>query len=69
MNQVGQACAACHAKEYETWRGLRHDTATQEANWIPTVAGKGWFPFFQFYGPLERWFDKTWRPGEIELVR
>jgi hypothetical protein len=21
------------------------------------------------YGPLEPWFDKTWRPGEIELVK
>jgi hypothetical protein len=20
-------------------------------------------------GPLEPWFDKTWRPGEIELVK
>jgi hypothetical protein len=21
----------------------------------------------RLYGPLEPWFDKTWRPGEIEL--
>jgi hypothetical protein len=21
------------------------------------------------YTPLEPWFDKTWRPGEIEIVR
>ena len=20
-------------------------------------------------GPLEPWFDKTWRPGEFELVK
>ena len=25
----------------------------QEKNWIKTVAGKGWFPIFRFYGPLE----------------
>ncbi len=21
------------------------------------------------YGPLEPWFDKTWRPGKIELIK
>jgi hypothetical protein len=25
-------------------------------------------PMLRLYGPLEPWFDKTWRPGEIELV-
>jgi len=24
---------------------------------------------FRLYGPLEPWFDKTWRLGEIELVK
>jgi hypothetical protein len=24
---------------------------------------------FRLYGPLEPWFDKTWRPGEPELVK
>ena len=42
--------------------------AGHESNWIQTVPGKGWFLFFRLYGPLEPWFDKTWRPGEIELV-
>jgi hypothetical protein len=23
----------------------------------------------RLYGALEPWFDKTWRPGEIELVK
>jgi len=23
----------------------------------------------RLYGPLEPWFAKTWRPGEIELVK
>lgn len=40
----------------------------KEANWIQTVPGKGWFVFLRLYGPLEPWFDKTWRPGEIELL-
>ncbi|MGD8463325.1 MAG: DUF1254 domain-containing protein [Anaerolineae bacterium] len=40
----------------------------KEANWIQTLPGKGWFVVLRLYGPLEPWFDKTWRPGEIELV-
>jgi hypothetical protein len=40
----------------------------KEANWVQTVPGKGWFVFLRLYGPLESWFDQTWRPGEIEPV-
>ena len=43
--------------------------AGQEANWIQTVPGKGWFCLLRLYSPTEAWFDKTWRPGEIELVK
>jgi hypothetical protein len=40
----------------------------QENNWIQTVPGKGWNMLWRVYGPLDPWFDKTWRPGDIELV-
>jgi hypothetical protein len=40
-----------------------------ENNWIETVPGKGWFVALRMYGPLEEWINKTWRPGEIELVK
>jgi len=39
-----------------------------ESNWIQTVPGKGWYTILRLYGPLEPWFDKTWRPGEITRV-
>jgi len=42
--------------------------AGKESNWTQTVAGKGWFTILRLYGPLEPWFDKTWRPGEVEPV-
>jgi hypothetical protein len=42
--------------------------AGKEANWIQTVPGKGWFCLLRLYSPTEAWYDKTWRPGEIELV-
>jgi hypothetical protein len=40
----------------------------KEANWVQTIPGKGWFVALRLYGPLEPWFDQTWRPGEIERV-
>ena len=43
--------------------------AGKEANWIQTVPGKGWFTILRLYGPLDPWFDKTWKPGEIEVVK
>jgi hypothetical protein len=43
--------------------------AGKEANWTQTVPGKGWFSVLRLYSPTEAWFDKTWRPGEIELVK
>jgi len=38
----------------------------KEANWVQTIPGKGWSTLLRLYGPLEPWFNKTWRPGEIE---
>ncbi len=40
-----------------------------EANWVQTVPGKGWNVLLRLYGPLEPWFDKSWKPGEFELVK
>ena len=40
-----------------------------EANWLQTVPGKGWNVLIRLYGPLQPWFDKTWKPGEFELVQ
>jgi hypothetical protein len=42
--------------------------AGQEANWVQTMPGKGWNSLLRLYGPLEPWFDKTWKPGDFELV-
>ena len=42
--------------------------AGKENNWIQTVPGKGWFGVLRFYSPLEPFFDKTWKPGDFELI-
>jgi hypothetical protein len=41
----------------------------KEGNWVQTWPGKGWTIILRLYGPLQPFFDKTWRPGEIEEVR
>jgi len=39
-----------------------------EDNWLQTIPGKSFWIGFRMYGPLEPWINKTWRPGEIELI-
>jgi len=46
--------------------GVRTD---QGNNWIQTIPGKGWYMVLNLYDPLEAWFDKTWKPGEIEELK
>jgi hypothetical protein len=40
-----------------------------ESNWVQTVPGKGWNVLIRLYGPLQPWFDKTWKPGEFEIIK
>ena len=40
----------------------------KDGNWIQTIPGKGWNMLLRLYGPLEAWFDKSWRPGDPELL-
>jgi hypothetical protein len=37
-------------------------------NWIQTDPERGWFVILRLYSPLQSFFDKTWRAGEIEPV-
>ena len=42
--------------------------AGQGNNWVQTVPGKGWFCLLRFYSPMEAFFDRSWQPGEFELL-
>ena len=52
----------------DVWFGPKPPPGMQ-SNWVQTIPGKGWFMILRLYGPLEPWFAKTWRPGEIEMQR
>ena len=38
----------------------------KESNWVETIPGKSWFQLFRLYGPLQPWFDQTWKLHEFE---
>lgn len=37
-------------------------------NWIQTDPEKGWVTILRLYSPLPSFFDKRWRPSEVEPV-
>ncbi|MFO1395200.1 MAG: DUF1254 domain-containing protein [Steroidobacteraceae bacterium] len=49
--------------------GPKQPAGVSRGNWIQTVPGKGWFVILRLYSPLEPFFDKSWRPSEIEPVK
>lgn len=53
---------------YTVWFGPKAPNG-KEGNWVQTMPGKSYFVFLRLYGPLEPWFDKSWKPGDFELVK
>jgi hypothetical protein len=49
--------------------GPERPSDSPEGNWIQTTEGKGWFPILRLYSPGASFFDKSWRPSEIEAVK
>jgi hypothetical protein len=43
--------------------------AGEENNWAQTIPGRSWNILLRLYGPLEPFYNKTWRPGEIEPLK
>jgi hypothetical protein len=37
----------------------------KESNWVQTIPERHWFSYFRFYGPLEPYFDRSWKLGDI----
>ena len=38
-------------------------------NWIQTMPGKAWFPYFRLYLPKQAFLDKSWVLPDIEKAR
>lgn len=52
---------------YTMWFGPAAP-AGHEGNWIQTIPNKSYNVLLRLYGPLEPWFDQTWKPGDFERV-
>jgi hypothetical protein len=39
-----------------------------EKNWVKTIPGEGWFTYIRLYGPLDAYFDQTWKPDDIVKI-
>lgn len=55
-------------KSYTIWFAPKAPE-NHEGNWIQTLPGKSFNVILRLYGPLEPWFDKTWKPGDLERVK
>lgn len=53
---------------YTIWFGPKAPKG-HESNWIQTIPAKSYSILLRLYGPLDPWFDKTWKPGDLELVK
>ena len=53
---------------YTVWFGPKAPKG-HEGNWVQTMPGKSYIAWLRLYGPLQPWFDKTWKPGDFELVK
>ncbi|HVT89164.1 MAG TPA: DUF1254 domain-containing protein [Tepidisphaeraceae bacterium] len=43
--------------------------ADKESNWVPTDPKRQFELLFRVYGPRKEFFDKTWKPGDVEKIR
>jgi hypothetical protein len=48
--------------------GPKQPGGVKRGNWIQTVPGKSFMPALRLYSPLEPFFNKQWRPSEVELA-
>ena len=48
--------------------GPKQPEGVKRGNWIQTMPDKGWLTIPRLCSPLGPFFDKSWRPSEIELV-
>ena len=48
--------------------GPKKPDGVDAGNFIETLPGKGWFVILRLYSPLESFFNKSWKPSDVEEV-
>jgi hypothetical protein len=54
---------------YDAYFGPELPAGVFEENRVQTRHGKGWFAYLRLYGPEKPYFEKTWIPGDAELIK
>ncbi len=67
LDSLSESIVANDDGSYTVWFGPESPEG-HEGNWVQTLPDKSWHSLFRLYGPLEPWFDKTWKPGDFELI-
>ena len=49
----------------DLWFGPTHPPESGSTNWVQTIPGEHWFSYFRLYGPLEPYFDRSWKLDDI----
>ena len=68
QNYPSPAAKAAEDGSTTVWFSPEQPDGVERANWIQTDPQKGWVVILRLYSPLASFFDKSWRPSEIELV-
>ncbi|MBL4557531.1 MAG: DUF1214 domain-containing protein [Rhodobacteraceae bacterium] len=50
----------------DIYMGPTEPEGAARQNWIPTEAGRAWFPYFRLYSPKQAFLDQTWVLPDIE---
>ena len=69
LNYPRPATAANADGTTTVYFGPKLPAGVKDGKWIQIMPGKGYFVCLRLYSPLEPFFDKTWRPSEIALVK
>lgn len=67
IDSLNPALKANEDGSYTVWFGPEAPEG-QQGNWVQTMPGKSWNVILRLYSPLQPWFDKSWKPGDFELV-
>jgi hypothetical protein len=68
QNYPSPAAEAAEDGTTTVWFAPEQPEGVARGNWIQTDPGKGWFNILRLYSPTPAFFDKSWQPGEIEVV-
>jgi len=52
----------------DVYFGPTRPEGVDESNYVPTISGKGWFPYFRFYGPEPSLFKGEYKLNKIEKL-